>query len=149
MTQAWRVAAGLLAGLIFGFGLSLSGMVDPARVRGFLDVTGEWNASLAFVLAGAVAVSALGQALARRLGTPLLDARFAWPRTWPIDRRLIAGSAMFGIGWGMSGLCPGPAVASLTLGLLPTAVFVAAMLAGMLLHKLVRKPAETAPASAG
>ncbi len=147
--QTWRVAAGLLAGLIFGFGLSLSGMVDPARVRAFLDVTREWNASLAFVLVGAVAVSALGQALARRLKTPLFDARFAWPRTWPIDRRLIAGSAIFGIGWGMAGLCPGPAVASLTLRLPPTAVFVAAMLAGMLLHRLIPPLAEPAPAPAG
>ena len=136
MTGAWRVAAGLLAGAVFGLGLSLSGMVDPARVRAFLDVTGDWNASLAFVLAGAVAVSALGQAVARRMRAPLFDARFAWPPTRPVDRRLLAGSAIFGVGWGLSGLCPGPAVASLTLGLAPTAVFTAFMVAGMLLHRL-------------
>lgn len=149
MTQAWRTAAGLAAGLIFGFGLSLSGMVDPARVRAFLDVTGDWDASLAFVLLGAVAVSALGQALARRLKAPLFDTRFAWPRTRPVDRRLLAGSAIFGVGWGMSGLCPGPAVASLALGLAPTVVFAAAMLAGMLLHRLVPDEGGAAHPSAG
>ncbi len=120
VTRAWRILAGLLAGLVFGFGLSVSGMVDPSRVRAFLDVTGDWNASLAFVLAGAVAVSALGQAVAQRMRAPLFDTRFAWPRIWPIDRRLVAGSAIFGVGWGLSGLCPGPAIASLALGLLPS-----------------------------
>lgn len=144
MTRAWRIGTGLLAGLVFGFGLSLSGMVDPSRVRAFLDVTGEWNAGLAFVLAGAVAVSALGQAVAHRMKAPLFDTRFAWPTTWPIDRRLVAGSAIFGVGWGLSGLCPGPAVASLSLGILPTAVFTAAMLAGMLLHRLTPPPVEPA-----
>ena len=143
MTQFWRVAAGLLSGLIFGFGLSLSGMLDPARVRGFLDVTGNWNPSLAFVLGGAVAISALGQLLARRLRAPLFARRFDLPRTRPIDARLIAGSAIFGMGWGMAGLCPGPAVATLTLGLIPTVVFVVAMIAGMLLYRLV--PGSTAP----
>ncbi len=148
MTRAWRILAGLLAGLVFGFGLSVSGMVDPSRVRAFLDVTGDWNASLAFVLAGAVAVSALGQAVAQRMRAPLFDTRFAWPRIWPIDRRLVTGSAIFGVGWGLSGLCPGPAIASLALGLLPTAVFTAAMVAGMLLHRLTpaAKPASE-PAS--
>ena len=87
-------------------------MVDPSRVRAFLDVAGDWNASLAFVLAGAVAVSTLGQAVAHRMRAPLFDTRLAWPRTWPIDRRLVAGSAIFGVGWGLSGLSPGPAIAS-------------------------------------
>lgn len=132
-----RIAAALVAGTIFGFGLSLSGMLDPARVRGFLDVTGDWNPSLAFVLGGAVAASAAGQAMARRLGKPVFEQGFAWPRTHPVDARLIIGSALFGIGWGMAGLCPGPAVATLGLGLLPTAVFVTAMVIGMLLFRLL------------
>ena len=137
-----RMVAALIAGTIFGFGLSLSGMLDPARVRGFLDLAGDWNPSLAFVLGGAVAASAAGQAVARRLGKPLFEHGFAWPRTRPIDARLIVGSAVFGIGWGMAGLCPGPAVATLALGLLPTAVFVTAMVAGMLLFRLLP---ETSP----
>lgn len=147
MTRAWRIGTGLLAGLVFGFGLSLSGMVDPSRVRAFLDVTGKWNAGLAFVLVGAVAVSALGQAVAHRMKAPLFDTRFAWPTTWPIDQRLVAGSAIFGVGWGLSGLCPGPAVASLSLGILPTAVFTASMLAGMLLHRLTPPPVKPASES--
>ncbi len=140
-----RIVAGLVSGAIFGFGLSLSGMLDPARVRGFLDVTGPWNPSLAFVLGGAVAASVAGQVIARRLKAPLFDSRFDWPRTHPIDARLIAGSAVFGIGWGLAGLCPGPAVAALTLGFLPTAVFVVAMVAGMLLFRLM--PSASTPQS--
>ena len=88
-----------------------------------------------------MAVSAVGQAIARRLRAPLFDNRFAWPKTHPIDARLIGGSVIFGIGWGVAGLCPGPAVATLTLGLLPTAIFVLAMVAGMLLFRLL--PAVT------
>lgn len=145
MIRLARVIAGLAAGAIFGFGLSLSGMLDPARVRGFLDVAGDWNPSLAFVLGGAVAASAVGQALARRMRAPLFDSRFELPKTRPIDARLIGGSAIFGIGWGMAGLCPGPAVATLTLGLLPTAVFVIAMVAGMLLFRSLPAPALSAP----
>jgi uncharacterized membrane protein YedE/YeeE len=137
MKLVWRSAAGLLSGLIFGFGLSLSGMLDPARVRGFLDVAGDWNPSLAFVLGGAVTVSAIGLRVARRLDRPLFDRHFHLPKTRPVDMRLIGGSALFGIGWGLSGLCPGPAVATLTLGLLPTAVFVAAMVAGMVVYRLI------------
>ena len=140
-----RVIAGLAAGSIFGFGLSLSGMLDPARVRGFLDVAGDWNPNLAFVLGGAVAASAAGQAIAHRLRAPLFDSRFEWPKTHPIDARLIVGSAIFGIGWGMAGLCPGPAIATLALGLLPTAVFVIAMVVGMLLFRLLPAPASPAP----
>lgn len=129
-----RLAAALASGLLFGFGLSVSGMLDPARVRGFLDITGAWDPSLAFVLAGAVAVAGLGTILRRRLARPVLAPRFELPTGTAIDGRLVAGSALFGIGWGMAGLCPGPAVASLVLGLVPTAVFVAAMLAGMVAY---------------
>lgn len=127
-----RVLIGLMAGIIFGFGLALSGMLDPARVRGFLDITGAFDPTLAFVLAGAVIVSALGQVFARSRAAPLFDRQFDWPATRPITTRLIAGSALFGIGWGLVGLCPGPAIAGLSLGVASTAIFAVAMLAGML-----------------
>ena len=129
-----RIAVALIAGMIFGFGLSLSGMLDPARVRGFLDVAGNFDPSLAFVLAGAVMVSTLGTLMSRRLRHPLLDSKFHLPAKHDIDVPLVAGAAIFGAGWGMSGLCPGPAIASLALGFLPSYVFAGTMLAGILLH---------------
>ncbi|QCI65775.1 YeeE/YedE family protein [Phreatobacter stygius] len=130
----FRLLAALASGTIFGFGLSLSGMLDPARVRGFLDVTGNWDPSLAFVLGGAVMVAGLGTWLQRKLQRPAFDRAFDLPADTAIDRRLVVGSAIFGLGWGMAGLCPGPAVASLVLGLAPTALFVAAMAIGMIVH---------------
>ncbi|CAM5774411.1 membrane protein [Labrys miyagiensis] len=135
-----RIRQGLAAlgtGAIFGFGLSLSGMLNPVRVQGFLDIFGHWDPSLAFVLAGAVVVAFLGVRLARRLAHPVLDADFKLPTTRAIDMPLILGSALFGVGWGLAGLCPGPAVASLSLGLWQTALFVVAMVAGMILHDRV------------
>ncbi|WP_298957865.1 DUF6691 family protein [uncultured Methylobacterium sp.] len=134
-----RLAAAALAGLLFGIGLALSGMLDPARVRGFLDVTGAWDPTLAFVLAGAVMASSLGTALARRLRRPLLAERFDWPTRTRIDRPLILGAVLFGIGWGLSGFCPGPAVAALSAGLLPVVVFVAAMVVGMAAHGILHR----------
>ncbi|CAN7659923.1 YeeE/YedE family protein [Bosea sp. LjRoot9] len=133
-TLAAQVLVALLAGAVFGLGLSLSGMLDPARVRGFLDVAGDWDPSLAFVLGGAVTVAFAAMALRRRLRRPAFDAAFHLPATTPIDQRLILGSAIFGVGWGMAGLCPGPALAALSLGLAPVVLFVAAMLAGMVIH---------------
>lgn len=133
-----RILAALAAGALFGFGLSLSGMVDPARVLGFLDLTsGHWDPSLMFVLGGALAVAIPGAMLQRRLPRPLLDDRFHLPTKTRIDRRLIAGSALFGIGWGLAGFCPGPAVSALSLGLVPIFLFVVAMAAGMILHDRV------------
>lgn len=129
-----RIFVALAAGVIFGFGLSLSGMLDPARVRGFLDITGHFDPSLAFVLAGAVAVASAGTLISRRLRQPLLDTMFHLPVKQDIDGRLIGGAAIFGVGWGLSGLCPGPAITSLALGLLPSFVFVLTMLAGILVH---------------
>ncbi|WP_279357604.1 YeeE/YedE family protein [Methylobacterium indicum] len=134
-----RLAAALLSGLLFGIGLAMSGMLDPARVRGFLDVTGAWDPTLAFVLAGAVTASSLGTALARRLRGPFLADAFDWPTRTRIDRPLVLGAALFGIGWGLSGFCPGPAVAALSTGLRPVIVFVAAMLVGMALHGALRR----------
>ncbi|WP_271204529.1 YeeE/YedE family protein [Methylopila jiangsuensis] len=127
------IAAGL-SGVTFGLGLALSGMLDPQRVRGFLDIFGDWDPSLAFVLGGAVAVASVGVQIARRMNRPAFDDDFHLPATRPIDGKLIAGAAMFGVGWGMAGLCPGPAVASISLGVPKTLVFLAAMLAGMAMH---------------
>lgn len=135
-----RILAALGAGLLFGLGLALSGMLDPVRVRGFLDVTGTWDPSLVFVLGGAVTVSGLGYALARRRARPVLAPRFDLPAARLIDPPLILGAVLFGIGWGLSGFCPGPAVAALSTGAAPVLVFVAAMLAGMAAHGLLRRP---------
>jgi uncharacterized protein len=138
VSGAVRPLAALGAGLLFGLGLSLSGMLDPARVRGFLDVAGAWDPSLVFVLGGAVSVSALGYALSRRLPRPALAASFDLPTARRIDAPLVAGAALFGVGWGLAGFCPGPAVAALSTGAAPVLVFVAAMLAGMALHDIAR-----------
>ena len=130
----YRILVAIAAGAVFGFGLSLSGMLDPARVRGFLDVGGDWDPSLAFVLAGAVAVAMAGTLLSRRMRRPVLDEAFHLPANRRIDRPLILGSALFGIGWGIAGFCPGPALASLTLGLAPAFLFVACMVVGMTVY---------------
>jgi len=139
-----RPLAALAAGLLFGLGLSLSGMLDPARVRGFLDVGGAWDPSLVFVLGGAVSVSALGYLVSRRLRRPVLADSFDLPRSRRIDAPLVGGAALFGIGWGLSGFCPGPAVAALSTGAVPVLVFVAAMLVGMVAHDLTRRRAPAA-----
>jgi uncharacterized membrane protein YedE/YeeE len=130
-----RTLSALLSGLLFGVGLAMSGMLDPARVLGFLDVAGAWDPTLAFVLAGAVAVSAAGYQLARHRPRPAFAERFDIPAGRQIDAPLLAGAAIFGVGWGLAGFCPGPAIASLSLGLPRSAAFVAAMLAGMALHR--------------
>ncbi len=137
--QLPQVAVALLSGLIFGFGLALSGMLDPARVRGFLDLFGHFDPSLAFVLAGAVAVSGAGYALSRRLKAPVLDDSFHIPTRAAIDRPLVLGAALFGIGWGVGGFCPGPGIAALALGLAPAFVFTAAMAGGVLAHDCWRR----------
>lgn len=135
MVKVWaRIFVAFAAGTIFSFGLSLSGMLDPARVRGFLDIAGHFDPSLAFVLAGAVAVSSAGYLISRRLRQPLLDSNFHLPVKHDIDVALIAGAAIFGVGWGLSGLCPGPAIASLALGLVPSYVFAIMMFAGILIY---------------
>lgn len=140
-----RVVVALTAGAIFGVGLSLSGMVDPARILGFLDLaSGHWDPSLMFVLGGALAVAIPGTMLQQRLRRPLFDDRFHLPAKTKVDRRLIAGSALFGTGWGLAGFCPGPAISALSLGLAPIFLFVLAMTAGMILHDRViarRRPA--------
>ncbi|MBB2960612.1 YeeE/YedE family protein [Methylobacterium sp. R2-1] len=137
-----HLAAVLISGLLFGFGLAVSGMMDPERVLGFLDFAGAWDPSLAFVLGGAVGVSALGYGLKARMRRPLLAPRFEVPTNPRPDARLLGGAALFGIGWGLAGFCPGPALAGLVLGLPSILLFVAAMLVGMLLYRLTtsRRP---------
>jgi uncharacterized protein len=148
VSAALRAGAALVSGLAFGLGLALSGMLDPARVRGFLDVAGAWDPSLVFVLGGAVTVSGLSYALSRRRARPVLADRFDLPGRRRIDAPLVAGAALFGIGWGLSGFCPGPAMAALSTGAPPVLVFVAAMLAGMALHDLGRRTVERRDAAA-
>jgi hypothetical protein len=119
------------AGLLFGLGLMVSQMVNPAKVMAFLDVTGSWDPSLALVMIGAIAASAIGYAVAKSRGMPVLGDRLEIPSHRDFDAGLIGGAVLFGIGWGMVGLCPGPAVATLLLGLWQVWAFVVAMLAGM------------------
>ncbi|HWT59339.1 MAG TPA: YeeE/YedE family protein [Rhizobium sp.] len=133
----YKSASALASGIVFGFGLSLSGMLNPTRVQGFLDVFGGWDPSLAFVLGGAVVVAFAGMQMVKRMHRPAFDGRFHIPTGRRIDAPLVAGSAIFGLGWGIGGLCPGPAVASLPIGFSSTAVFVIAMLAGMALYDRV------------
>jgi uncharacterized membrane protein YedE/YeeE len=137
MNQSLRAFASLVAGLLFGFGLALSGMMNPLRVLGFLDIAGNWDPSLAFVLAGAVGVSALGYFARTRMNHPVLSDQFHVPTSQRVDLRLLLGAALFGIGWGLVGLCPGPALAALPLGLFRISVFVAAMLTGMVLYRIL------------
>ncbi|PZQ71692.1 MAG: hypothetical protein DI563_17240 [Variovorax paradoxus] len=121
----------LLAGLVFGAGLLLSGMADPAKVLGFLDLAGIWDPSLAFVMAGAIAVAAPAFAWVRVRNAAWRGAAVQLPTGRAIDRRLMAGSVVFGIGWGLAGFCPGPAVVALGMGVGQAVVFVVAMLLGM------------------
>jgi uncharacterized protein len=124
--------ASFVCGLIFGAGLLISGMTDPQKVLGFLDLFGAWDATLAFVMAGAVAVAASGFAIARRRAAPAFSARFLWPDRHDIDAPLVGGAVLFGIGWGLAGICPGPALVNLAGLSLPIVVFVAAMIVGMI-----------------
>jgi uncharacterized membrane protein YedE/YeeE len=120
-----------IAGWVFGIGLIVSGMANPQKILGFLDLAGAWDPSLAFVMTSAVAVGAIAFAFARRRATSLLGLPMQLPSYRTIDRRLIGGSVLFGVGWGLSGFCPGPAIVALGAGHVKAAVFVAAMLAGM------------------
>jgi len=130
------ILASFICGLIFGAGLLISGMNQPEKVLGFLDIFGAWDATLAFVMAGAVAVASAGFALARRRDAPLFAAKFSWPERRDIDAPLVTGSILFGIGWGLVGICPGPALVNLAGLSLPIVDFVAAMVIGMLGYEL-------------
>jgi uncharacterized membrane protein YedE/YeeE len=124
------------AGLVFGIGLILSGMTDPGKVTGFLDVSGAWDPSLAFVMGGAILVGLVAFRVAGRRAKTFLGGAMHLPHRRDIDKRLVSGSLLFGIGWGLAGFCPGPALVSLAAGVDGAAIFVAAMLAGMALYQL-------------
>jgi uncharacterized membrane protein YedE/YeeE len=128
-----------LAGLLFGSGLILSGMTNPAKVLAFLDLAGQWDPSLAFVMVGAILVAALAFRVAGARARPLFGASVHLPAARHIDRRLVLGSLVFGLGWGLVGYCPGPALAALAVGGRPTLIFVAAMVAGMALFEVVER----------
>src|SRR5882762_3390686 len=132
-------AASFTTGFVFGIGLVVSGLVNPAKVLGFLDLAGAWDPSLAVVMAGAVAVGAVAFALAGKRASTLLGTPMALPAGREIDRRLVLGSLAFGVGWGLAGFCPGPALVALGAGKVKALVFVAAMLAGMLVFELAER----------
>ncbi len=132
--------ASLVAGLLFGIGLTLAQMVNPAKVLNFLDLAGSWDPSLAFVLGGATVTAAIGFRLVGQRATPLFADDFKLPTASAIDRPLIVGAALFGVGWGLVGLCPGPAIAALAIAPSKVAIFVVAMLSGMgLYHVLISR----------
>jgi uncharacterized membrane protein YedE/YeeE len=126
-----NIVASLLAGLVFGLGLIVSGMADPAKVLGFLDLFGAWDPSLALVMAGAIGVGSVAFWFAGRRAASLLGEPMRLPGSRQIDRRLVGGSLLFGIGWGLAGFCPGPALVALGMGEAKALVFVVAMLVGM------------------
>jgi hypothetical protein len=128
-TGEWVVA--LVSGVIFGLGLAVAGMTRPEKVRGFLDFTGAWDPSLAFVMGGAVLVHAVAFRLITRRKSPVFAAKFALPTRRDLDAKLLAGAALFGVGWGLGGFCPGPGLTSLVGGAAPVAFFVLAMLVGI------------------
>jgi uncharacterized protein len=130
-----RLLIAILCGVLFGAGMIISDMVNPARVLAFLDVTGDWDPSLAFVMGGALIPSGLAYLIHRRMHAPVLADEFRVPASRLIDRPLIAGAILFGLGWGLVGLCPGPALAALTTASWQAVIFVVAMLAGMTLFR--------------
>ena len=136
MSLTRKLLPPVASGFLFGMGLTVSGMTDPQRVRGFLDLFGNWDPTLAFVMGGAVLVMAAAWRIQARMTKPVFGEKFALPDRNDLDPRLLAGAALFGVGWGIAGLCPGPAVASLVLSPVHAIPFVAAMLAGMLLQKI-------------
>lgn len=137
--------AALFVGAIFGAGLVLSDMVNPARVQAFLDVAGRWDPTLMYVMGAALIPSALAYLVRRKLMRPVLATRFYVPENAAPDPRLLTGAALFGVGWGIAGFCPGPALAGLVLGAWQAWLFVAAMLAGMIAHRLLPAPANAVP----
>ncbi|HYA80298.1 MAG TPA: DUF6691 family protein [Methylocystis sp.] len=135
----------LACGLLFGAGLAVSGMTNPARVIGFLDIAGAFDPTLAFVMLGALAPMSLAWRLKARMERPLAAQKFTVPTATVLDAPLVIGALLFGVGWGVTGLCPGPALANLALSPLPAAVFVSAMTSGMALYRMLRPNAPSTP----
>jgi len=133
-------ASALAAGLLFGLGLAISQMVNPEKVLDFLDVSGNWDPSLALVMAGAVGVAMLAFWFVLKRKQPLFDDEFHLPRLTKVDRRLLVGSAIFGLGWGIGGYCPGPGIAALSTGSLEALVFVAGMAVGSAMYRRLAAP---------
>lgn len=134
-----KMLMGYIAGLLFGLGLAVSGMTDPARVLGFLDVAGAWDPTLMFVLGGAVVTSFIGYRLVFKRAGPLFGERFQLPTKRDLDAKLLGGAALFGIGWGLSGYCPGPAIASVSGLTLPLAAMLIAMVVGWFAARIVTR----------
>ncbi|WAC25085.1 DUF6691 family protein [Blastomonas sp. SL216] len=134
-----RNAIALIAGTLFGAGLAVSGMADPQRVQAFLDLGGNWDPTLAFVMGGAMLVMVIAWAIQRRMTAPIAVSRFDLPETRRIDARLAIGALIFGAGWGIGGLCPGPAIADLAIAPMQAGMFMAAMLAGMAIHRFTAR----------
>jgi len=137
------ILVALLSGLLFGVGLMVSGMANPAKVLGFLDLAGRWDPSLAFVMVGAIAIGSVAFLLARRRAKSLLGLPMQLPASTAVTARLVLGSAAFGVGWGIAGFCPGPALVALGAGSLKAWVFVAAMLGGMAAFELLERLQQT------
>lgn len=135
-----RSVVGLISGVLFGAGLAVSGMLDPVRVRGFLDLFGQWDPTLAFVMGGAMLAMAVAWIIQRRMAGPVAAAAFHLPDTDPITPRLVAGSALFGVGWAVGGLCPGPALAAFAINPLAAAVFTTAMVVGFAIVRVLDRP---------
>lgn len=131
-----QLVAALIAGILFGAGLAVSGMVDPQRVRSFLDIFGTWDPTLAFVMGGALVPTAAAWVIQRRIARPVFSDAFDLPATRGIDKRLATGATLFGVGWGLSGLCPGPAIAGLALAPVNASIALASIAAGMMLHRV-------------
>ncbi len=142
-----QILSALIAGLVFGLGLIISGMVNPAKVQNFLDIAGSWDPSLAFVMGGAIAVAAPGFWLCGQRLKPIFADIFQKPAQSNIDGRLIGGASLFGVGWGLGGFCPGPAIVSVSVVSPATMVFILCMIIGMWLAKLV-KTIRGSPATA-
>ena len=144
-----RLVAVYMIGLIFGIGISISGMANPAKVLNFFDIAGTWDPSLIFVMGGALIVTALGYRLVLRKPAPILAARFDLPTNRNLDARLLGGAAVFGIGWGIAGFCPGGALPALGTGRTEVFIFVAALLAGIFAARALMKltATRTAPAT--
>ena len=147
MKDRMRLLAIFGAGVLFALGLGISGMTQPDKVVGFLDVTGNWQPALAFVMGGAILVHLIAYRLVPRMPNPVFEARFGIPTRRDLDPRLLGGAALFGMGWGLAGLCPGPALASVSWGGTGGLVFLGAMVVGMLIAPPIRlRLSETAPA---
>lgn len=144
MNDGKKNALAAICGLLFAFGLGLGGMTNPLKVQAFLDVVGKWDPSLMFVMGGGIAVGFWAFRAAKRRGHPFLGGSFGWPSSIRIDARLLSGAAIFGVGWGLTGYCPGPALVALGAGRIGAIVAVSSMVLGMLATQAVRRPSSSA-----